>query len=135
MRLDFGDFGRVDTVQVRVEFLDVFESAKMVHGFDAPVGGPNEHQLEPEPVLSAHDFLFFFVVVRGRAQMSENHFGNPDLVFGMFRHVNAIAVIRHGDGSVFGNGGFDIGNRFSMFGGGLEHSNDMVAAIHNTLIE
>ena len=54
----------------------------------------------------------------------------------MFRHIDAVAVIGHRYGSVFGgNRGFNIGNRFSVFRSGLEHTDNVVATIDNAFVE
>ena len=112
----------------------------MVHGFDAAVGRPNQHQFKSEPVLAADDFLFFFVVVGGRAQMAENQFGNPDLVLGMLRHVDSVAVVAHDNLTLWTefHADIDTGHRQDIlfsFLNRLRHAHHMVATIHNAFVK
>ena len=71
--------------------------------------------------------------------MAENHFGNPQLVFGVLGDIDTVAVVRHADGSVNGGAG-DVETSYGQCVGlsvcnGLCLPNHVIAHIHNAFIE
>jgi hypothetical protein len=96
-RLDVGaylsDDGLLDHIQIIKKFLRVGQSPYVVYGFDFAVGRPDENELEPESVFPPHDFLFVGIVVAGRAEMAENHLGDPHIVLWVQRHIDAVPVV------------------------------------------
>ena len=144
------DGWRANRGEIVAEFLSVFEATHVVDCLNLAVGGEDEHQLESEPIASAHCLDVGIIVIRGCAEVTENHLRNPDAVLRVLFHVNSVAVIHNRDessGSV--NFHFDVldwvelgcvtgtGNKRSVLT--LRdvslHSHLVVASIHNTLIK
>jgi hypothetical protein len=75
--------------------------------------------------------------------MAEDHLGDPNIVLWVLGHIDAVAVILQNDDAVFADGDVDVGDSPLVGGflgrrGGtvlLHHPDDVVAAIHNTLVE
>jgi hypothetical protein len=49
--------------------------------------------LNPNPFSPPHDFLSVGIVVAGRAEMAENHLGDPHIVLWVQRHIDAVPVV------------------------------------------
>ena len=127
--------GFVDDIQVIVKFLDVFKTTNMIDGLDATPRRPDKHELHTKAILAADDLLFGLIVVGGGAQVAEDEFGDPDLVFGVFGDVDAVAVVDHGYDAVIGDANINVRNWNRAVFFICSHSDDVVAAIHNAFIE
>ena len=110
----------------------------MVNRLDLAALRPDEHQLEPKPVLPAHDFLLLLVIVSRCAQVTEDELRNPHVVLGVLLHIHPVSVVEHRDGSVIGDGHTDVGHRAGtrrLICDKLAHADDVVAAVHDALVE
>ena len=108
----------------------------MVHRLDFAPSRPNEDEFEAEPVLAADNAFLILVVIGRGAQMAENELGDPDIIFGMFRHVDAVPVIEERDGAVGGvHKGLNVGHDALIGRFGLQHANDVVATVHDALVK
>ena len=70
--------------------------------------------------------------------MTENHLGDPDIVFGVFCDINAVAVVLNGDGAVGADVYINVGDKFGVVGVGamaLNKTNHVVSGIYNALVE
>jgi len=134
-RLDLGHNRRFDGFQVIAKLLHVLESTNVIHGFDAAIRRPDQDQFESEPVLATDDLLLGLVVVGRRTQVSENHLGDPDVVFGVFRYIDTISIVGHGDRAILGDGRIDERDKMLVRIGRLDHTHDVIAAINDAFIE
>ena len=107
----------------------------MVDGFNVSISGPDEDEFETETVFAADDFLFFFVVIGGSAEMTKHHLWNPESIVGVFCDIDAIAVVGNGDSAIGGNCRFDVGHCFFIGCGGLKHADHVVSGIDDSFIE
>ena len=70
--------------------------------------------------------------------MTENHLGDPDVVFGVLRHVDAVAVVLNCDGAVGANINVYIRHELGVVGVGavaLNETNHVISGIYNALVE
>ena len=125
----------INGVEIVSKLLDVFQSSHMVDRFDTTIFRPNEDEFNSKPVFSTDNLFFFFVVVCRCSQVTENHFWNPNTVFGMFCHINTVSVIRHCDHTIFGDLCVNISNELFFEIIGLYHTNYVVTTVDDTLIE
>ena len=112
----------------------------MIDCFDATPRRPDENKLESETVFPAYDFLFLVFVIVGRcAKMAENHFRNPELVFGVLGDIDTIAVVCQVDRSVSGVDFYFEGSDRKCVGFAIRDSlrltNDMIAHVYHAFIE
>ena len=144
LRIRLGVLHRLDhrwvhLIQVVMELLGVLEPPHMVHRLNPPVRRPNQHQLEPEPVLPPHNTLLVLGIVGRGPEMPENHLRNPEVVLRVLGDINPVPVVLEGDGPIVRHRRIDIGHR-PVVGDRvgtdfLNHTDDMVPSVDNTLIE
>ncbi len=70
--------------------------------------------------------------------MTENHLGDPDVVFGVLSHVDAVSVVLNGDGAVGADVYINVGDELGVVGVGavaLNETNHVISGIYNALVE
>jgi hypothetical protein len=68
-------------------------------------------------------------------EVREDHLWNPEIVFGVLDDVHAVSVVLERDHAVLGYLGVYIGNVLLGGVGVLDHTYNVVSAVHDSLVE